>query len=254
MPVLQPSLSSELASDWSKGTDLDWHASTALARCIIQNPAAFGSSNPGNRTLELGAGSGLVGLVWKAMSDLDPSIGEALVVASDFHQQTLSNLAHTIHDTELAELEGTGSSTPCLLKSEKLDWAALHASRKFTKAMHAPQPVLPAPFDIPFDTILASDVIYESTHALHIHSTVEQLLARPPSPWDATAAPWEESAFWLSIPILETHAVPIECVEEIFSGVEEDGKAKSDWTLGIQSATDELHGDAGCRIYRIGWC
>ena len=241
-------------------SDPNWHSSTALARKIIQNPIIFGAANQGNRTLELGAGSGLVGLVWKAMSDLrgDPTAvagEESVVVSSDYHKQTLEELSATIKLNKVVEDAAVSPpGTPCTMSAEKLDWAALHRSLLFTKAIKSPPPVLPFPFDTPFDTILASDVVYEPSHALHIHSSVQHLLARPPP--DAES-PWLGSAFWLAIPILPSHEVAMKSIEDLFARKEkgEEGDPIGDqWDLGIQNAADEVLGDAACRIYRIGWC
>ncbi|KAL8277682.1 hypothetical protein RQP46_009955 [Phenoliferia psychrophenolica] len=228
-----------------------WRSSTALARRITQNPEAFGASNPNNRTLELGAGSGVVSLVWKAVADLSPSGSSHLVVATDFHQRTLDNLSETI---EGATPSTTSPSTPTTIISQKLDWKAIHQSLAFTKQNHSSRPVLPAPLDLPFDTILASDVVYDPSHALHLHSAVEQFLVRPPHPQVTGGDAWEGSAFWLAVPLLASHNMSIQSIETTFARIEGDGDATGAWFLGIQSFVDEFHGEAGCRIYHIGWC
>ncbi|KAL8283471.1 hypothetical protein RQP46_005574 [Phenoliferia psychrophenolica] len=180
MPVESTCISpSSLATEFPilgvvQTSDPTWHSSTALARKIIQHPLLFGAANQGNRTLELGAGSGLVGLVWKAMSDLrgDPTAeagDESVMVASDYHKKTLEDLSETIEKNRVAEEDASAPGTPATMTAEVLDWKALHRSLLFTKAIKSPPPVLPFPFDTPFDTILASDVVYEPEHALHIH-------------------------------------------------------------------------------------
>lgn len=231
--------------------DHPWQSSTALARRITQNPELFGANNPNNRTLELGAGSGLVSVVCKAVGDLYPAGASALVVATDFHQRTLKDLSQTLED---ATPDSSSPSTPTTITSSKLDWSAIHRSLAFTKQNHSSRPVLPAPLDRPFDTILASDVVYEPTHALHLHSAVEQFLVRPPQPQVQGGDAWEGSAFWLAVPLLASHNMSIQSIEENFARIEGDGDATGDWFLGIQSFVDEFHGEAKCRIYRIGWC
>ena len=188
-------------------------------------------------------------MVYKAVADLCPST--FLVVATDFHQRILEDLSKTFKD---ASATPTPSSTPTTLTSSKLDWAAIHASLAFTKQTHTARPVLPAPLDQPFDTILASDVVYDPTHALHLASTVEQFLVRPPHLQELGGGPWDGSAFWLAVPLLPSHKMSIESIEKTFARVQGDGDATGEWLLGIQSYVDEFHGEAKCRIYRIGWC
>ena len=111
--------------------------------------------------------------------------------------------------------------------------------------------MLAAPFNLPFDTIIASDVVYRPSHAAELHSCVEQLLARPPPPSElgVGGVAWQGSAFWLAIPVIPSHTAAIESIEETFA--RQDGSVAS---LGIQSFADEVRGEARVRIYRIGWC
>ncbi|SGY43940.1 BQ5605_C001g00087 [Microbotryum silenes-dioicae] len=60
----------------------------------------------------------------------------------------------------------------------KLDWSAVHSSLLFSSTTNSPLH-LPPPFDRPFHTLLAADVIYGPEHALWLKSCVQQFLIQP---------------------------------------------------------------------------
>jgi hypothetical protein len=77
------------------------------------------------------------------------------IVATDFHPDVLANLQRNV-DTN-------GDAQSILVR--ELDWSR--------------PDIGVAPFDRPFDVILAADVVYEPPHASWIASCVAKLLARP---------------------------------------------------------------------------
>lgn len=273
------------AHDFSGVGLQSWGSSIILARMIALDPDAFGVRASGGRTLELGAGTGLLSLVWRAMSDRalaaqppspNPSSlssdEPSIVLATDFHAGVLENLRRNVSDnTPLSP------SPTCALSVHKLDWAAVHASRSF--ALSAKNSlVMPAPFDKPFDTLLAADVVYAPEHALWLRSCCEQFLARPPGapippyaspypsptsspslrPIDAMAMtradgeregeewttlpflPCETSAFHLIVPLRPTHQLAIASIAETFPAAEDlvGRRKKGDWKIAVQSVVE----------------
>ncbi|GAA6027686.1 hypothetical protein JCM8097_007982 [Rhodosporidiobolus ruineniae] len=185
-----------------------WGSSIILARMIALDPHAFGLGLPGQRVLELGAGTGLLSLVWKGMSE---RLGApATVFATDYHDGVLENLKrnvisnsasispatspsaspglHPINPSNglhssLPSLDSSLSSLP--VQAHKLDWSAVHSSRTFSAALNPRNPIptsMPPPFDKPFHSLLAADVVYGPTHALWLKSCVEQFLIKPDDP------------------------------------------------------------------------
>ncbi|ORY49296.1 hypothetical protein BCR35DRAFT_310817 [Leucosporidium creatinivorum] len=188
-----------------------WGSSIILSKLICLNPEEFGVPNEktegaGMRTLELGAGTGLLSLVWKGMSERQGAIrGE--VIATDFHEDVLKNLRLNVKTNTPSISPSTSplnsppflpadarSSTPPVA-AHHLDWQAVHSSRQFATAFpsSAPStplngplktdtaPTMPPPFDRPFHTLLAADVVYGPEHAKWLKSCVEQFLIRPNS-------------------------------------------------------------------------
>ena len=214
-----------LSSDTDHSGLQSWGSSIVLARLMALEPATFGivEPYPGQRALELGAGTGLLSLVWKGMServaqDSGLEHGLAEVVATDYHEAVLENLrvnvvanspaitpaaspsasplvrpadAGTYH-AKLGTLPAqfaavslgsqSGFATPTTagppVTAAKLDWSAIHSSRKFASSSRGSLS-LPAPFDRPFRTLLAADVVYGPEHAAWLKSCVEQFLEKP---------------------------------------------------------------------------
>ncbi|GAA6059620.1 hypothetical protein JCM10212_004123 [Sporobolomyces blumeae] len=195
-----------------------WGSSIILARMIALDPVKFGVLVPHQRVLELGAGTGLLSLVWKGMSErLDVACD---VFATDYHDGVLENLERNVVSNSAAVSPAvspsgspylhpvnprtSGLSTPAQaatphtassrsstssaslpVQTHKLDWSAVHSSRQFSAASNPRNPIptmMPAPFDQPFHTLLAADVVYGPTHATWLKSCVEQFLIKPDAP------------------------------------------------------------------------
>ncbi|GAA5885747.1 hypothetical protein JCM6882_007552 [Rhodosporidiobolus microsporus] len=203
-----------------------WGSSIILARMIALDPVSFGLGLPNQRVLELGAGTGLLSLVWKGMSE---RVGAPVeVLATDYHDGVLENLRKNVETNSAAISPATSptaspplapvnitpsiasktsstdsSAIPSLsssftsasaappVQALKLDWSAVHSSRAFSAALNPRSPIptsMPPPFDKPFHTLLAADVVYGPTHALWLKSCVEQFLIKPDAPSEKSAA------------------------------------------------------------------
>ncbi|KAK4047984.1 hypothetical protein OIV83_005018 [Microbotryomycetes sp. JL201] len=213
-----------------------WGASIILSRLMALHPRDFGIGYNGTRCLELGAGTGLLSLVWKGMSE---RLGaESDVVATDFHEEVLTNLKHNVRSNtptltpagsrptsapgspsffpadapqralqERKPLSRTQSRLPSpsnsmpgtpanlspeevpIVAAHKLDWSAVHTSRKFATSTSRGALNMPAPFDRPFHTMLGADVVYGPEHASWLRSCVEQFLIRPDGTGSAPTSP-----------------------------------------------------------------
>lgn len=210
---------------------------------IALDPLTFGLGVPNHRALELGAGTGLLSLVWKGMSERLGAPSE--VFATDYHEAVLDNLKRNVEansaaitpaaspsgsranspyinpadsSTNVSSLASSSSSLP--VQAHKLDWSAVHSTRAFAAASSRGQPVavsMPPPFDRPFHTLLAADVVYGPEHAEWLKSCVEQFLVKPDSPeaQDSTVAPEASGAVptsaiaSLSLEDTQDKAVPI---------------------------------------------
>lgn len=135
-----------------------WASSILLAERLCPNPDKFGlDGGEGLRVLELGAGTGLLSITLARIvaSGQVHRIPRPFIVATDFHPDVLANLQRNVD---------TNGDTQSILVRE-LDWSRPNVGV--------------APFDRPFDVILAADVVYEPPHASWIASCVTKLLARP---------------------------------------------------------------------------
>ncbi|GAA5881901.1 hypothetical protein JCM16303_003458 [Sporobolomyces ruberrimus] len=197
-----------------------WGSSIILARMIALDPVKFGVGVPNQRVLELGAGTGLLSLVWKGMSERMGIPSE--VFATDYHDGVLENLQKNVISNSAAvspapsplvspsikpvNPKTSGLSTPndpgtprsnpspsssssssssLPVQTHKLDWSAVHSSRAFSAASNPRNPIptiMPAPFDKAFHTLIAADVVYGPTHSTWLKSCVEQFLIKPDAP------------------------------------------------------------------------
>ncbi|KAL8372571.1 hypothetical protein RB595_002080 [Gaeumannomyces hyphopodioides] len=133
-----------------------WGASVVFSALACAAPARLGLTRaalgPTPCVVELGAGTGLVGLVLAALL---PRVGvDAAVVATDYHPAVLANLASNV-----AANQGTARVETCML-----DWA---------------DPVLSSPLPGPggADLLVATDVVYEAQHALWLRGCAARLLS-----------------------------------------------------------------------------
>ena len=179
-----------------------WGGACLMADLLVQSPPAF-ALGPAHgrplRVLELGAGTGLVGLA--AGVTLATHCTRADIVLTDFHAAVLANLRNN------AAANCPDSADIVRMSVHPLDWAELAAAPA--------DALLPVPFDQPFDVVLGADIIYELEHARWIKACVEKLLRIPSAEtMDAIALPHPE--FHLVMPLRSTHAAESQTVEQVF--------------------------------------
>jgi predicted nicotinamide N-methyase len=157
-----------------------WPAAPLLAAAIVLNPPPRGT-----RVLELGCGSGLVGIAALACG-LD-------VIFSDYVPLAV-NLA----------LENANRNRFTNAKGLVLDWRSFaEASARGSGVFGGGEssntgdrfpPKTPDPFHVPFPLIVAADVTYDRTNLLPLLSVVDRLLAPSGQAWfgDAGRSPLPE--------------------------------------------------------------
>lgn len=189
-----------------------WGGACLMADLIVQSPSQFTiGAVPASRSLrvlELGAGTGLVGLA--AGKVLEQQGTNAQVIMTDFHSAVLENLRNNAS----ANFPGIGTDCSSVEMSvHHLDWSQVASS-------YSQQ--LEAPFDRAFDLILGADIIYELEHARWIKTCVEKLLRVPPveglsvDALVSSSPPLPNPEFHLVMPLRSTHAAESKTVEEVF--------------------------------------
>lgn len=183
-----------------------WGGACLMADLIVQSPSEFAiGSVPGRplRVLELGAGTGLVGITVGKVLELRGTIAETIM--TDFHPAVLENLRKNV-----TKNFGAPDST-VQMSVHPLDWSKVASSCSQQ---------LEGPFDRPFDLILGADIVYELEHARWIKSCVEKLLRVPPAEGmgaliSSSLSP-PNPEFHLVMPQRSTHAAGSQTVEEVF--------------------------------------
>jgi predicted nicotinamide N-methyase len=200
-----------------------WASSILLAERLCADPGKYGLDlttrcGGGLRVLELGAGTGLLSIaVARILARVQPP---PFIVATDFHLDVLANLQRNVDSND---------DTQGILVRE-LDWSQPNSSS--------------APFDRPFDVILAADVVYEPTHASWIADCVTKLLARP------------AGVLWMIIALRSVgrHEGLSSTVDEAFS-LERGGiklsilEKETLQRMGGHGRADEM----GYKLFKIGW-
>ncbi|KAI5997447.1 hypothetical protein EDD15DRAFT_2245834 [Pisolithus albus] len=234
-----------------------WGGACVLAEMMVEHPEQFGlgfltreNDTCGRRPLrilELGAGTGLVGLT--AAKVLVASSAKkdcrATVVATDFYPSVLNNLRDNIDKN----FPGDPSDGTVTITSHFLDWSKFPA-----------MPSLPGLLSEPFDVIFGADIVYEANHAIWIKQCLGRLLRRPSS---SAACPLV-ATFHLVIPLRPTHLLEAGSIETTFRRMD-DVPCEDFPELVIFSKETMLceayrdgDGKRGCDVveylyYRIGW-
>ncbi|KAF4573590.1 hypothetical protein EYR36_008108 [Pleurotus pulmonarius] len=218
-----------------------WGSAIILAERICKSPEFFGLDTPSERklrVLELGAGTGLLSIV---AAKLVPS---SVVVATDYHPDVLSNLSLNV-DSNFPR--ATPYDSVCV---HKLDWES---------------PSFEAPFDQPFDVILAADVVYNPLHAQWIHDCVERLLVKPGGDDNRGRGSGDSGVgvFWLIIPLrsIGRHEGLYETVDSVFGDTASKRGGDQRWRLVILERQElQRHAggvgrvdESGYRLFKIGW-
>lgn len=227
-----------------------WGAAPLLSRLISLNPSSFFHESGSSRVLELGSGTGLVGLTVAAV--LGRMGRKASLVLTDYTEIILSNLDYNLKLNP--GLLAVGSKVT--INISKLDWS------DYLPSPHSP----PAITAQRYDTIFASDVIFEPAHISLIHATISSLLSFP----CATKNPYP--TVHLILPLRSTHTFETSSFLHRFSAVlpEEDAEWSStrgegkEWRLVLKQREEIRGGDGFSRakggeqegrywVCQIGW-
>lgn len=208
-----------------------WGASIVVSDLMCSYPERFGltADKLGRRPriVELGAGTGLVGIT---MAKLLPRLGVpgATVVATDYHPAVLENLHNNIL-ANFTERDSVPVET-CLL-----DWSS---------------PCFDPPLHIAADMLVATDVVYAPEHAAWLRDCAAKLLSR-------------DGIFWLVASVRPNGRFEgvTDTVEASFADINdcprsEDGKM----ALRIleKDRLEKRKGvgrgdEVGYKVFRIGW-
>ncbi|KAK0526525.1 hypothetical protein OC834_001548 [Tilletia horrida] len=156
----------------------------------LTQPGSSSSSRP-FRTLELGAGTGLVGLALAKYfaQQRTEALQGAEVCLTDFHEQVLSNLRYNVTaNREIAHTHPSSSPPPpSRVSVESLDWEEVHHA--YCAARDRPTHTTPptyadrwwaAPHQASsWPSLTAADCIYSPSHARWLASTIAYFLAPP---------------------------------------------------------------------------
>lgn len=186
-----------------------WSSASILAAALAADPARFFPwlAKPGGtdvsrvktgglRVLELGAGTGLVGLA-AAASLVAASSPSVTIDSTDFEAPVLDNLRHNVDGNPLPVI----SLDTVDRRVSRLDWREVAAA--WTPTSSPPQSER-------YDLLLAADVIYEPLHLTWLHPTISSLLRFP----TANSPP---PSLWLLLPLRPTHSLETRAVARAFS-------------------------------------
>lgn len=199
-----------------------------MADMIVEDPAQFGiperCGSDKLRVLELGAGTGLVGLAIAHLLRLRGVDSEVLL--SDFHPTILKNLQGNV-EANFSESSGG----PVHVQSVPLDWSKFSTDDSQRTILGS------------FEIIVGADIIYEEQHAIWIKSCLETLLS--PS-----------AAFHLVIPLRRTHTIESSTIPLVFK---EHPEAENENRLAILNQsrftcdTEDGLDEVEYAMYKIGW-
>ncbi|SGZ35115.1 BQ5605_C064g12777 [Microbotryum silenes-dioicae] len=164
-----------------------WGSSILLARMIALNPTSFGIARGENeRTLELGAGTGLLSLVWKGMSERLDVVGEE-VIATDYHEAVLENLRRWVTGmigllknclTSFSSILASGTLPPTPPPSALQVPSQLPPRSTLGLAPRVPL-LAPTPNLLSNVPVVTAYKLDWSAHALWLKSCVQQFLIQP---------------------------------------------------------------------------
>ncbi|KDE02373.1 hypothetical protein MVLG_07061 [Microbotryum lychnidis-dioicae p1A1 Lamole] len=245
-----------------------WASATLLAQRIASNPFDYLPTTTATTTttisdsepvaavqiLELGSGTGLVGLTLIATLSVLGIRSE--VDLTDHEDSVLENLRRNL---DRFSREGLDEEAVVGGRVSKLDWSD-HQSDSGLIRCHTKEEGRKV-----FDLIVAADVIYEPDHVELIHSTVAAFLRQP----DPRSTRFEEGGtFHLALPLRSTHGLEMETFKKTFPRVssERNGRKESGggggggaWRLAIgddkliraENGDDGLGSGNGVQEYRL---
>ncbi|KAL1408706.1 hypothetical protein Q8F55_005519 [Vanrija albida] len=216
-----------------------WGSAILLGREMALRPADFGlfpqNDEPyphggGVRVLELGAGTGLLSILCRKLLDLravrdgaaslssSPDKAQptdaGLVVATDFHPDVLANLRICVDLNAPPRVPGA----PALpaIEIAKLDWTtfpAYMAAQAGQGAFDGEEEELARHTHTPFDLVLASDCVYDPTHAAMLRAVASWVLCPPEGVAGGGGA---GGTMHLLSPIRPTFTPELESIDEHF--------------------------------------
>ncbi|KAI0593113.1 putative methyltransferase-domain-containing protein [Biscogniauxia sp. FL1348] len=211
-----------------------WSAAIVFSELICASPSRFGLTKqalgPASRIVELGAGTGLVGIVLgKMLSHLDAT--GSTVIATDFHPTVLENLRANIATNFPCPSPSSALLTP--VQAAPLDWSV---------------PDLSGLLCDPADILVATDVIYDPAHAAWLRDCAARMLA-------------PHGTFWMLVTVRETGKFEgiTDTVRRAFTGRDgmHDGAGRVLAILGEEILEREVcvgrAGEREYRLFRIGW-
>lgn len=191
-----------------------WPAAVLLAQKIAESPKTIFGDKERLRILELGSGTGLVGIV--AAKTLLQTSTRAEIMLSDYDLTTLGRLQYNLSVNGCLDLI---SRVTC--RTERLDWSD--------------------DINDSYDIILGADLVYEREHGQLLHDAVRRLMVRTGS-------------FHLVAALRPTHSIDIFYLEQLFcprdrsvSGPRLCIVDTRDHPASVESDTTIL------RYYRIEW-
>ncbi|BGO94964.1 hypothetical protein NBRC10512_003864 [Rhodotorula toruloides] len=213
--LFPPPTSSDIALTIRDGTLVEastghrtWGAATLFSHRLASSPSTFLPLSPSDerplRVLELGSGTGLVGLATaKVLQALDVPARVVLTDGGDEPDTVLANLGENVEaNFPLAE-----SADSCVkVDVQRLDWRDyLPASLSSVSLAHSHSQAER------YDLLLGTDLAYERGQATLLHSAVAGLLRFPSHSLDQV-----KPVFWLTIALRPTHAAEIAEVDSLF--------------------------------------
>lgn len=189
------------------------------------------------KLLELGAGTGLVGLALAAWLRRTPGVRRSQIFCTDYHPTVLENLAHNIilngwssSESSLQEDREDHKTAVCVT-ARSLDWQSVHQAlnghtsgqaQELTSQTLPDQHLFPVSgsswaqkFDTDaysnaFDTLVAADCVYDPVHPLWICSVAKKLLKKP------HASSTDEPLLHVMVPLRPTHQQELQAVYQAF--------------------------------------
>lgn len=208
-----------------------WGASIVVSDLVCSSPERFDLTveklGRQPRIVELGAGTGLVGIT---LAKLLPRLGVsgATVVATDYHPAVLENLRNNIL-ANFTERDSIPVET-CLL-----DWSS---------------PCFDPPLPVAADMLIATDVVYAPEHAAWLRDCAAKLLAK-------------DGVFWLIASVRPNGRFEgvTDTVEASFADIKDCPKSEDGKMVLRILAKERLEkrkgvgrGDeVGYKVFRIGW-
>lgn len=205
-----------------------WGAAPILSQLLLPLQAKNGQDL---KILELGAGTGLVGLAIALWSHQHRIESQTQVICTDYHPTVLENLAHNITLNGWTSWSGPlTSKNGVSVVARCLDWQSVHRAQNGNasgQAQELTSQTLPShlahlkdsewamPLDIEihsgaFDLLVAADCVYDPVHPFWIRSVAQKLLRL--SEQDEST----KSLLHIMVPLRPTHQQEMKAVYQAF--------------------------------------